>query len=187
MSSDKNKITAMFVLDVIGRPPEHLTTSLNNIIGELDKEQGVSVKVKDIKEPRLLDKSKGFYTTFAEVEVEVDEILYLAILLFKYMPAHIEIIEPEMLVLTNNGWNDVLNELVRRLHGYDEIARAMQMENYALKQKITEITGKQVITPLTPKSEIIPVQNQKEDSKSEKKKTRKVSKKKTAKKKPKKK
>jgi len=82
---------------------------------------------------------KEFYTSFAEVEVEVEDILYLVILMFKYMPAHIEVITPELIALTNNGWNDILNELTRRLHGYDEIARILQIENAKMQKKMREM------------------------------------------------
>ena len=140
-SPEEMKITAMMVLDVIGKPPEHLIESLEQIIKEVDKEKGITVKSKNIKEPKPMEEQKGFFTTFAEVEVEVEEILQLAILMFKYMPAHLEVISPEILALTNNGWNDVLNEIIRRLHGYDEIARVMQMEKQMLLRKIQELGG----------------------------------------------
>jgi hypothetical protein len=143
MSSDKEtKIRAALVLDVIGRPPEHLTESLKAISEKIDEEKGVNVISKDIKEPKPMKDQKEFYTTFAEIDVEVEDILYLIVLLFKYMPAHIEIISPELIALTNNGWNDVLNELARRLHGYDEIARVMQMERNNLQKKIKELEEK---------------------------------------------
>jgi hypothetical protein len=61
--------------------------------------------------------------------------------MFKYMPAHIEIIQPELIALSNNGFNDILNELTRRLHGYDEIARIMQIEKQILLKKIQELGG----------------------------------------------
>lgn len=134
-------IHAMIVLDVIGRPPEHLIDSLEEVIKAIDAEKGVSVKNKDIKKPELMKDSKDFYTTFAEVEIEVEEMMHLIIVLFKYMPAHIEIMTPEIIAITNNSWNDILNELARRLHGYDEIARIMQMEKTMLENKISELTG----------------------------------------------
>ncbi|HEA46706.1 MAG TPA: hypothetical protein ENH99_02900 [Candidatus Pacearchaeota archaeon] len=146
-STEDVKITAVIVLDVIGKPPEHLIASLEEIIKEMDKEKGITVKMKDIKEPRPMKGQEGFFTTFAEVEVEVEEILHLAVLMFKYMPAHLEVISPELLALTNNGWNDVLNELVRRLHGYDEIARILQMEKQVLIKKIHELGGEVPMTP----------------------------------------
>ena len=142
MSSDKVNVTAAIILDVIGKPPEHLIESLERIIDEIDKEKGITVTTKEIKVPTLMKDQKDFYTTFAEIEVEVEDILYLTILLFKYMPAHIEIISPENIALTNNGLNDILNELIRRLHGYDEITRILQAEKSVMLKKIREITGK---------------------------------------------
>ena len=156
MSSDEVKVSAVMILDIIGRPPEHLIESLEKIIENMEKEKGVILKSKQIKEPTLMKDQKDFYTTFAEIEVEVDEILYLAILMFKYMPAHIEIISPELIALSNNGFNDILNELTRRLHGYDEIARIMQIEKQILLKKIQELGGEipaQVMPLQTPPSQ----------------------------------
>lgn len=141
MSLDKREtkgIKASFILEMIGRPPEHMVETLEKIIKEIDNEKGVSVKSKKINEPVLMKDQKDFYTTFAEIEVEVEEILNLAILMFKYMPAHIEIIEPELIALTNNGWSDILSELTRRLHGYDEVARVLKYQNMELQKKLEE-------------------------------------------------
>ena len=55
------------------------------------------------------------------------------------MPAHIEIVYPELIALTNNGWSDILSELARRLHGYDEVARVLQMERTILERKLREV------------------------------------------------
>lgn len=138
-----NGIKSMLVLEMIGRPAEHLTETMEKIIQEMEKEKGVMILSKDIKEPIELKDNKEFFSTFAEIEVEVEDILYLAILMFKYMPAHIEIIEPELIALTNNGWNDVFNELVRRLHGYDEVARVLHFQNSELNKKIQELMPKE--------------------------------------------
>jgi len=59
--------------------------------------------------------------------------------MFKYMPANIEIIYPEGIMLTNTGWNDILNELSRRLHGYDEIARIAQVEKDIIEKRLREV------------------------------------------------
>lgn len=148
MSSDeKQKIKVIMMLEVIGKPPEHLIDALENLITNLDKEKGVSVKAKDIKEPKSIEPKEGappsdFYTTFAEIEIEIEEIASLAYLMFKYMPAHVEIISPELIALTNNGWNELLNELLRRLHGYDEVARVLQIEKEILTKKLKELMGK---------------------------------------------
>ena len=147
----ENGIRAMLILDVIGRPPQHLVESLEKLIEEMKKEKGVVIKSKEIKEPTPMKENKEFYTTFSEIEVEVEDILYLAILMFKYMPAHIEVISPETIQLSNNGWSDILSELVRRLHSYDEIARILQIEKQELLNKIQELGGEKKTNKESPK------------------------------------
>ena len=131
----------MMIIEVIGKPPKHLTETLDNIIKQIDEEKGVVVKGKKINEPKLMKDHKDFYTSFAEVELEIEEITQLVILMFKYMPAHVEIISPELIALTNNSWSDILSELSRRLHGYDEVARVIQVEKEILEKKLREILG----------------------------------------------
>ena len=157
-SDEKPKIKVIMVLEVIGKPPEHLIETLENLIKKMDEEKGVTVKSKDIKKPALMKEKieimksgeqkktppqNEFYTTFAEIEIEVEEISSFAYLIFNYMPAHIEIISPELIALTNNGWNEIFNELVRRLHGYDDVARVLQVEKEILGRKLKELMGKE--------------------------------------------
>lgn len=159
MSSDEiKKIKAIMMLEVIGKPPEHLVETLENLIKQLGEEKGVSVNSKDIKKPAPMKEKiqtmesgekkrtppqEDFYTTFAEIEIEVEEISSLVYLIFRYMPAHVEVISPELIALTNNGWNDIFNELARRLHGYDEVARVLQVEKEILGRRLKELMGKE--------------------------------------------
>jgi len=132
-------IQAMLIFEIIGRPAENLVKTLEEIIKRIDEEKGVEVKSKDIKEPTTIKDQKDFFTTFAEVEVEVEEILYLVLLMFKYMPAHIEVVSPELIALTNNGWGEILSELTRRLHAYDEVSRVLQFQNKQMQEKLEKL------------------------------------------------
>lgn len=138
-------IIATIILEIIGKPPEHLIKTLEELIEKIDKENGVRVTNKKINEPILMKDSKEFYTTFAEVDLEVEDILYLAIIMFKYMPAHIEVVKPELIALTNNGWTDILSELTRRLHGYEEVARIIKIQNAKMQKKLNELLNKEDI------------------------------------------
>ncbi|VVB83155.1 Uncharacterised protein [uncultured archaeon] len=140
MSSTENKkITSMFVLEVLGRPPEYLIETLNDLVKKIGEEKGVLIKNVKINEPVLMKDQKDFYTSFAEIELETENLLYLSILMFKYMPAYIEIISPQNISLTNAEFGDILNELTRRLHGYDEIVRIMQNEKSILENRLREV------------------------------------------------
>jgi len=133
------KVNAILIMDIVGRPPEHLVETLKKMMEEMENEKGITVLSKKIKEPTLIKDQKEFYTTFAEIEIESEDILGIAILMFKYMPAHVEILSPEILAMSNNGFNDILNELIRKLHAYDEIARIMQIENKKLIGRVKEL------------------------------------------------
>ncbi len=140
MSSHEN-IRAMLILDIIGRPAQYLVDNLEQLIAEMKKEKGVKVIENKIREPVLMKDSKEFFTTFAEIEVETEDMMYLAVLMFKYMPAHVEVISPEEIKLSNAEWSEILSELTRRLHSYDEVARVIQAEKAMLLQKIRELQG----------------------------------------------
>ena len=142
MSSDEG-IRAIMILEIIGRPKEYLVENLEKIIEEMGKEKGVKIMSKSIKEPVEMKKEEGFFTTFSEVEVEVEDMLYLAMLMFKYMPANIEVISPEIIAISNNGWSEILSELTRRLHSYDEVARIVQIQNQELMKKVKELGGEE--------------------------------------------
>lgn len=141
MSLDKETkgIRAALVFDIIGRPPEYLIEALGKIIDEIDNEKGVRVESKKIHPPVLMKDQKDFYTTFAEVEIEVEQISILAALMFKHMPAHVEVIYPELIALSNGGWSDILSDITTRLHAYEEVTRISQVEKNILENKLREM------------------------------------------------
>ncbi len=140
MSSEK--IEAAIIFEILGKPPEHLVEALEEIIKQIGEEKGVNIKEKKINEPHEFEKEKGIYTTFAEIIAEFDELMGLIIILFKYMPAHIQIISPDKVNLKGNEMNDIFNEIARRLHAYDEVARVIQLEKSVLEAKLKDILGK---------------------------------------------
>ena len=151
MPRDEQEINALLILEVLGRPKEHIFSALAGLIEQLNKEKGVKVLAKNIKEPRELKKEEQpaqaqqqeLYVTFAEVEIQVTSLFDLIGVMFKYMPSHVEILSPENISSSNADWNDMLNDLTRRLHAYDEVARVMQMENAILKNQLKIILEQQ--------------------------------------------
>jgi hypothetical protein len=139
MDLTNKKIRAVFILEAIGHPPEYLTEALTGIVKSMGEEKGVRIVESKLNPPVQMKNQKEFYTSFAEVEVEVEQVLSIAILMFKYMPAHVEIISPEHLAISNSEMGDLFSEVTRRLHGYEEIARIMQNEKVILETKLREL------------------------------------------------
>ncbi|MCF7910347.1 hypothetical protein K9L16_01590 [Candidatus Pacearchaeota archaeon] len=142
MAEQNSKIQATLILEIIGKPPEHLKETLNSMIENIKKEKGIEIKKSDVKEPEKLKDSKEFFTTFAEVEIQAETIMHMIGISFKYMPSHIEIFYPEKFKINNLEWNDVFNEIVRRLHGYDEVAKVLQIQNQQLQEQVKKLQEK---------------------------------------------
>ncbi len=147
LNEETKKIRANLIIEVLGRPPEHLVETLKKIHEGIREEKGVKIIEEKINEPVELKDKKDFYTSFSEVEIEVEEPMILAMLMFKYMPAHVEVISPEKIILTNHGFGEILSELTRRLHRYDEVARVIQIEKDILEKKLKALEGQKEYAP----------------------------------------
>jgi hypothetical protein len=55
------------------------------------------------------------------------------------MPSHVEVISPENVNVKNDFLNTLLNEIVRRLHGYDNLARIFEVERSKLLEEIEKL------------------------------------------------
>jgi hypothetical protein len=143
MNLTEDNIRAVLILEVLGKPPEHLTETLHKLADSIGKEENIELKEKKVKEPVEMEKRKGFYTSFAEIEIQAKTIMHLIMIIFKYMPAHVEILSPENIKINNNNLGELFNELTRRLHGYDEIARMVQIEKKILTKKLREVLEKE--------------------------------------------
>ncbi len=141
MSLTEEKVHTVMILEMLGRPPEHLKETLEEYIKKMGEEKGVKVSGYKINEPKELEENKSLFTTFAEIDLETDSVKEIVSMIFKYMPAHIEIVSPENLSIKNNFLNETMNELARRLHAYDQVARVLTNEKEILEKKVKDLAG----------------------------------------------
>lgn len=172
MNSDEKEkfpVSAIFIIEVLGRPKEHVIETLKDLIEKIKQEKGVRVVEEKIHEAKEIEKQKEMFTSYAEIEVHVESVSQLVSLSFNYMPAHIEVLEPENISLVNADVSELLNEITRKMHQYDEIARVIQLEKQILENQL-----KRAITPQIQISENLPKKEEvkTEDKKSDKKEKR---------------
>ena len=143
----EQKIHASFILEILGRPSEHIIESMKGIIKKLDEEKGIKIIESKIHPPKKIEDANqkeknedlALYTTFAEIEAEIDDINSLLILAFNYMPSNIEIISPENFLIKNGDISGILTNTILRLHRYDEIAKRLTIDKKILEDKLKEI------------------------------------------------
>lgn len=140
------EIRAMLVIEMMGRPVEHLAEVMKKLVEKMGGEKGVSLVKKEIHEPKKIEQKEGqaeIFSCFAEVEIVCEEIMTMLRIVFMYMPSHVEIIEPEDLKMKNFEFAEVLNGITQKLHRYDAIAKGLTMEKQILENKLNAFINPQ--------------------------------------------
>ena len=141
----ESEITAVLVIEVLGRPAEHVASALEQLVERLGKESGIQIVNKKLYEPKETEKTKGMFFAFAEIEIKTSAIIRLAEICFVYMPSSVEIVRPYELKMTLNDATAILNMLVARLHNYDAIAKSLTIENTILQNQLKQGQIKQQV------------------------------------------
>ena len=142
-----DKIRAMFIFEILGRPPEHIKETMSQLVDKLAELPGIEIDKKTVHEPKPLKEenankggnTSGLFTTFAEVEILGKDINSLIMVVFYAMPSHVEIIEPEEIRFKNFEMSNLLSDLTVKMHRYDEIAKALTIERNMLIGKLKEL------------------------------------------------
>jgi hypothetical protein len=148
-------VRAIMIVEMAGRPAEHLKESLEKHVGILREVKDIEVHEIKISEPRVIPredkKSEEMFSSFAECDFECESFARLSETMFDFMPSSVEVIEPGKVGLSMDEATSLLNNISGRLHRYDEIAKILgekykQMEGQLivakkiLDAKDTEIT-----------------------------------------------
>jgi hypothetical protein len=136
----EKKIIATFIVEMLGRPAEHVESSLNELMDKLSKEVGVKVIEKKVHSAKKVEESELF-TCFAEIEAEFDQIINILNMAFVYMPSHLEIVSPEEIKIQNRDISELIIQTILKLHKYDELAKKMVVDNTILENKINELVN----------------------------------------------
>jgi len=145
-----NKIKIIVIYEILGRPKEYIKTTLEQLIDRIGENTGIKIIERKVHEPHLLDEekiknvedNKEVFSTFAEVELEVDNLIIVFNLILNTLPSSIEIIKPSELILKNFDLNSVLSELAIKLHRYDETAKYLLLEKNQMINFIKETNNK---------------------------------------------
>ena len=143
----EQKIRAVFVFEMLGRPPEHLKQTLEEFVNKLETIQGIKIEGKTIHNAKPIEKKEGekiedLFTTFAEVEILADNFNALSLIIFNMLPAHVDIIEPSDLNFSNFDLSNLLSELTVKLHKYDEVAKRLVIERNIVMRRLEEADKK---------------------------------------------
>ena len=135
MLNKMDKIKAVIIIEMMGKPADYLNETLSKFVSRMELEKGVKIINKKINKSKKVPDSE-LLSSFAEVEIEFDTLQHLFMIIFTYMPSHIEIISPEEIRMRNFEIGSLCNDITRRMLEYDSIAKKMIYEKRILENQL---------------------------------------------------
>jgi len=138
-------IRTLFIFEILGKPAEHIKDSLNKIVDELGEKEGINIVRREVHEPKRVDregKESDLFTTFAEVELETEDMKIILAIVMNMLPAHVEILAPVEYRFKNFELSSFLTEVTIKVHKYDELAKLSLFERNKHIEIIKELEEK---------------------------------------------
>jgi hypothetical protein len=139
------------VIEILGKPKEHIDKSLRGFIKQLKENEEYEVISEDYAELKKQEEQE-LWMGFAELEVKTAKIEQLTAFCFNYMPSLIEIIEPKELRISERDFSTFLNDLQSKLHTVDMVAKQVKMENDHLKKNMSALMRNYLLVLLAKES-----------------------------------
>jgi len=151
-------VRAVMIVEIAGRPPEHIKEVLSQHVGVMNKIPDLKVRSIKVHDAKEMEGAKGVFTCFAEVDFDAPNFLRLEEVVFDFMPSSIEVLEPSKVSMDLVEATALLNSVSGKLHRYDELAKMAQFRINQLNAQIEEKKNPQTeevkpIKTITPKKE----------------------------------
>lgn len=146
-NEEKQKIRSNVVIEVMGKPKEHVEKAIKMYLDKL-KEDDNKVVVINEKIAEAKEQDQGFFSTFAELEIVSEDLPTLIGFCFDYMPSSVEIIAPEEMKLKQRDITNVINDLQAKLHSLDMVVKTTRTENEFLKKNMNTVIRNLVMVSL---------------------------------------
>ncbi len=138
------------IIEVLGRPKEHVQESLQQYITNLKEDKRYKVLHEDFAEIKKQDgKDQELWAGFAEVECSTAKASDLTLFCLTYMPSLIEILKPTSLTFSEQDFSLFLNDLQGHLHNIDIVAKQVKLENDFLKKNMSALLKNYVVVLLS--------------------------------------
>ena len=134
------KISAKVIIEVLGAPKAHVEETIKLIVEKAKEYKNIKVNNDEVFDATQI-KDKPFFTTFAELNVETEDVENLMGFCFDFMPSSVEILEPDRFDMDAVKINNLLNDLLARLHQYDAVLKNMNAQNIVLKREMDKLKG----------------------------------------------
>ena len=133
------------IIEMLGKPKDHLEKIIRDYVEELGKETGVNVTKTDFAEAKQKEDSKDMFSCFVELEVEFQGIDKLMWFCFDFMPSSIEILNPEKFEYSAADFTSYINEIQTKLHKLDMLIKNFEADNKVLTTNVMKLIRNMIV------------------------------------------
>lgn len=121
------------IIEMLGKPKEHVEEALREYVQQIKQNNEIEVLEEFFGD---FQPKEDMWTGFVELEMLMKDLSTLIGFCFDYMPASIEVIEPEELKMLNREISNMINDLQGKLHNLDMLVKNMKAENVLLRKNM---------------------------------------------------
>jgi len=160
MADKENRLLCKVIIEVAGKPKEHIENTLRLVLKKIkDEETDIKFKQGDLykaKEVNISTEQKGqIWSTFTELELYMKDVETLIGFCFTYMPSSIEILEPQDIRFNLKDFSDLLTELLARLHQIGIVLKNLNAEKEVLNRNAASLLRNIVMISLRKKEKTL--------------------------------
>ncbi len=141
MDENKVKIRIKSILEIMGAPKEHVEKTMEMVLAKIKENKDIKLFYEKPSEPAQVE-GRPFWSMFTEVELGFKDEAGIMGFCFDFMPSSIEILDPLNFKFKKDSLEDMLNDLIARLHHYDMMVKNIHAQNIVLKQEIEKLKVK---------------------------------------------
>lgn len=131
----KENLKVRSIIEIVGSPENYINEIMDKVVNKLDERAEIKVLKKDVFKANQIE-GKPLWSSFCEVELDIDGVDTLLSYCLDFMPSSIEIVEPDIFSLKNNKVTNMFNDLLAKLHENNIILKNTQAENIILKRQL---------------------------------------------------
>jgi len=136
LMTEEHPIVFRAILEVLGKPKEHVETTIKSLVNQIKSIGGYTLKESFISDAKP---HEHLFSSFAELELRADSLSKVIGFCFDFMPSSVEILEPDKLVLTAGDMSDFLTDLQAKLHKGDMVTKKLNSVNFFMRKNLNAL------------------------------------------------
>jgi len=149
---EEGHILARIIIEVVGKPKEHVENSLRLAIKKIKEQKNIILKEGDLFKAK---EKEGLWSTFSELELLFKDAGSLVGFCFDYVPSSVEILEPKGLRFDTNELSNLINDFLAKLHQIGVSLKKLNSENQILNKNATALLRNMLVISLKSKDKTL--------------------------------